>query len=443
MPVDLEIMLSPERLDEGTLEERAGFGLFTIRTAGAFLTEGIDFYLNGYRAGPLLSGYHVAEWLAWNWWRLRWEPRSQVSDWAEAHCLPSIGEGYVWPNITIFSDGVRSALISQPSASTAKPFRYFGSLPVVVPASLWESAVDAYIPQILGRLRDASIVETNLDRLWADILAERTDPAISERRRLEAMLSRDPDSVEDDTIERLLAAADRLGRSVLGEVAANSVCGGAQGRAPLTATDFEELARSRGRDASPRDTVRLAPGTVFPRRANVPAWRLGVAAARALRTQEHFGVGPISDARLAEMAGTQPEALTDLNAGGAQLSFFLDARPTEARLVLRSKWHTGRRFDVARLIGDRLSGEQEALHPATRTYTYRQKSQRAFAAELLSPFEAVDGMLAGDYDDEERRQEVAEHFDVSPKTIETLLMNHGRLERAAPVEDFDIAAVAA
>ena len=79
------------------------------------------------------------------------------------------------------------------------------------------------------------------------------------------------------------------------------------------------------------------------------------------------------------------------------LSFVLDRNAREARMVLRSRWQTGRRFDLARLIGDRVIVSGGALHPATRTYTYRQKAQRSFAAELLSPFEAVDDMLAGDY----------------------------------------------
>jgi hypothetical protein len=68
------------------------------------------------------------------------------------------------------------------------------------------------------------------------------------------------------------------------------------------------------------------------------------------------------------------------------------------------------------------------LMSATRAYTYRQKMQRSFAAELLSPFEAVEEMLAGDYS-AENQQDAAQHFQVSDLTIRTLLVNHGRLER--------------
>lgn len=68
------------------------------------------------------------------------------------------------------------------------------------------------------------------------------------------------------------------------------------------------------------------------------------------------------------------------------------------------------------------------LFPATRAYSYRQKAQRAFAAELLSPFDAVDDMLRDDYSGDSQRK-AARRFDVSEMTIQTALVNHRRLAR--------------
>src|SRR6266849_10117859 len=115
MPSELSITADPERLDEGPPEERACFAAIGIRYAHLWLTEGYDGFVKKVRSAPLLSGYHLAEWMAWNWWRLRWEPRSNAPDWNFAHRLTTIGEGYVWPNITIFSDGKRVALIARPT----------------------------------------------------------------------------------------------------------------------------------------------------------------------------------------------------------------------------------------------------------------------------------------------------------------------------------------
>lgn len=76
------------------------------------------------------------------------------------------------------------------------------------------------------------------------------------------------------------------------------------------------------------------------------------------------------------------------------------------------------------------------LFPATRAYTFRQKMQRSFAAEFLAPFEAVKERLDGDYS-EEKRNEVSLQFEVSPRTIDTILVNHQVLERDDLFEDFD------
>jgi Zn-dependent peptidase ImmA (M78 family) len=138
------------------------------------------------------------------------------------------------------------------------------------------------------------------------------------------------------------------------------------------------------------------------------------------------------------MAGIQANVLTDKKSGN-KISFALYENNTKpGRIVFRSKWQTGRRFELARILGDRIARQQSSrLSPATRSYTYRQKLQRSFAAEFLSPFEFVDEMLAGDYS-MESQQEAAEYFDVSPMTIRTLLVNHKRIER--DTLDFDTSA---
>jgi len=436
MPAGLEITLAPERLDEGPPEERACFGLFTIRAGVAELTAGLDFFISSYRPGPLVSCYHAAEWFAWNWWRLRYEPRSLAPEWWRAHKMTAIGEGYVWPNLTIFSDGVRTALLAEPSARPdAKPFRYLGAHPCILPSTEFEAAVDAFIPRILARLRDQGVAETNLDAMWRDVLTERGDPDQARRRRLEALLGRDPDEIEDDAVDRLVADAASLGELAVEELAADRARGGDA----LTAAALERLAASGGTDASPRDAVQLAPGTRLPSGPDVPAWRLGAEAAQVLRAQLGLGEAPITDAKLAELAGTQKRALARRTASQT-VSFALDRDPSHSRVVLRSRWPTGRRFELARLLADRIVAPPPGrLRAATRAYTYRQKIQRSFAAELLSPFAAVDAMLAGDYS-AEAQADVAEYFQVSERTILTLLVNHHRVEREELDEDLGAAA---
>ncbi len=435
LPQALTIALGCERIDEGTPEERASFGLFTIRSEVASLTEGFDFYLNGLRDGPLVPGVHVAEWFAWNWWRLRWEGRSRAADWPRAHQMASIGEGFVWPNITIFSDGLRTALIALPSARPdAKPFRYIGAAPTFVLSTSFEAAVDAFIPQVLGRLE--GLGRSNLARIWDDVLIERSDPETAKRRRLEAMLGKDPSENNDGEIDQLLADEGRFGEEALGELAAGYAQSGRNAIPLMTSALLDQVAQNHGYETHPRDSIRLDGRTRLPSFRETPAWAVGTQAARALREQEALGESTISDDLLATYAAVDPAVLRPER--GPEMSFSIEEAGRPARLVLRSPRNDGRRFELARLIGDRLISADGRLRPSTRGHTYRQKAQRSFAAEFLAPFEAVDEYLQGDYS-EEAQGAAADHFIVSDMTINAILKNNHRL----PKDQFDDVELAA
>lgn len=426
LPEPLEFSLAPESLNEGTAEEKASFGMFTIRANGLSLTEGFDHYIQALRPGPLVSGYHAAEWFAWNWWRLLHEPyRQGPPTWGVAHRLPAIGAGYVWPNVEIRSDGRRAVIIARPSSRPdAKPFRFMGSTaPWLGPCSMLETALDAFVTSIVARLGELKVTGTNLDQLWSEVGAERRNPEIARKRRLEALMGFDPDDAADPLLAGLLADATTLGAEGVEEIAADAANG-----QPMRAADLRELAQKAQLRAHRPDIVRLSAAALTAVRKEELAWQQGKQAAVRLRRQERLDNAPIKTRRLLDMLGAagEPEA-----AAQTSLSFILDRGQQDASIVLRSWRDTGQRFDLARLLGDHLLfGRGAPMLPATRAYTFRQKAQRSFAAELLSPFEEVEPMLQGDFSDE-AVEGVASHFGVSTRTISTLLVNHGRLEREA------------
>jgi len=425
MPAGLEINLAPEVLGEGSPEERAAFGLFSICAGPLTLTEGFDSFIGALRAGPLVSGYHAAEWFGWNWWRLLYEPYSPRSaDWWRAHKMTAIGEGYVWPNITFRTDGVRAAILSEPSVNPeAKPFRYLGASPWVGPTSLLEDAIRAFFTRIAHRLDERGIRDSNFQRVLADLISERRDSEMMERRRLEALLGYDPDEVDESVIQTLLTDAAQFGTAAIDELAAD-----AAGGVPLNAGRLRTIASYEGVEARPGDAAKLAQNDLADALDQPAAWQQGRRAAIALRLKERLGASPISTARLAQLLGTSA-VRRGPTGGKSPLSFLLDEGTGQTRVVLRSRWDTGRRFEMARLLGDHLLfGADATLLPATRAYTFRQKAQRSFAAEFLSPFEAIEDMLQGDFS-QEAIEEVAEHFEVSTMTVETLLRNHGLIER--------------
>lgn len=423
----LRILAEWETLNEGSAEERSCFAAVGIQANNIWLTEGRDALANRLRQAPLLSAYHLAEWFAWNWWRLRWEPRAVTAtmEWRFAHKTSNIGGGYIWPNITIFSDGERTALIARPSKE--KPdahFRYIADTAIVMPSSDFESEVDSFIEQVLSRLESEEVKETNLSTLWAEICAERKDSELSQIRKLEALMGRDPEEVEGSLVSRLISDAKILSMSGVEELVADY--SHLHYHLP-SATELTDIATKIGFCSSPNDIVNFARNTE-QQHSQIPAWRIGADAARALREQERFGDGPISDKLLAQMLAVDPKSLQYAESSPSDVSFSLENSNDESRIVLRPKRPTGRRFELARLLGDRLMSTGKGFFPATRAYTYRQKAQRSFAAELLSPFGAIVEMLQGDYS-EENLSDIARHFEVSELTIRTQLVNHKILER--------------
>jgi hypothetical protein len=436
MNPSLNISAQWEGLNEGPPEERATFAAVGIEANNHWLTEGYDGFVNRIRTAPYLSGYHLAEWLAWNWWRLRWEPRAKGEAWACAHRLTTIGHGYVWPNITVFSDGERTALISKPTDGHGQTavFRYVSDYAAVIPSAIFEKAIDEFCTQIMGRLHAENLPATNLHRIWEELTAERQNKEAARRRKLEALLGHDPDESDIASIDKLLRDAMTLGDKPVEELAAESGRSGTL----LTAEGLTAMAHDVGFDASPNDAARLDSATPLPLAKDTPAWLLGSEAARALRTQQKLGDGPILNTKLQELAGVERSTLHKRRHFG-NVSFALDQSQTKSRVVLRSKWPEGRRFELTRLLADRIVNPYFGkLHAATRTYTYRQKMQRSFAAEFLSPFESVNAMLAGDYSQEAQRG-AAYAFGVSEITIRTLLVNHYRIERDELIEE-DLAA---
>ncbi len=407
-------------------EDEATLGELGIHVGQICLTQAVDSETNKPRNGANLSAYRLAEWLAWHWWRLRWEParqRPRDVDWSAAHDLSCIGGGWLWPNITIKSDGVRIVLHARSSREVqTEPLRYTTDAIRFISAATFEEGVDDFVASVLTRLEACTCRDTDLHSIWSELSFERQDKDLSLYRRFEAFLGFDPDEADPKLIERLIEDGATVGLDAMSEVAADD---------RQSALGVRETAREFGFDTRPGDGVQRDSALPTVDRSKVPAWKVGVDVARQLRGQEDLGDEPIPNGRLAELCGIDKQVLSrQETAGNVTLAFALDNENTgKGSVVLRSAWEQGRRFEIARLLADRLMDEKgELLHPATRAYTYRQKMQRAFAGEFLCPVESLLGFLNEDFSDE-KQQDAAEYFNVSSHTVATLLVNNDHLDR--------------
>ena len=354
--------------------------------------------------------------------------RTPTFEWDLAHRMSDIGNGYLWPNIAISCDGLQCELAAERSDDSDTPlFYYLGSNTTIVPAQELETAIDSFAGEIISWLEESRVHNTNLQTLWAELREERQDPEAARVRRIEALLGLDPDDVDSNSIEQWLLDAASLGENAIAELATGSL------NNMLPARQIQEISNSEGFKIESDDGFRLEQtlatqsGSSNPQWGNMAAWRIGVATANEVRQQASLNNHPISDGMLAALTGTSKEAVIS-DKRTKSVSWQLEYRGNESRIALRPWVHTARRFDIARLLGDRLFRERgltpdEPLSPATLSYSYRQKAQRAFAAQLLSPWEAVNERLEEDYS-QENREQVAQHFKVSPLTIDNLIRNN-------------------
>ncbi len=432
---NLRIGLVPALLDEGPLYERAAFGRLEIscgeHTLSA-LTEA-DGNQRSYQLGPYVSGYHFAEWLVWNWWRLRWEPRPSDGlqlplEWDLAHRMSDIGEGYAWPNITFSCDGFQCDIVAERSHLVdSSLFAYLGAPPVAVPAIELENAIDEFVGFVLQRLVDADIYGTNLQTLWNDLTVARNDYELTRFRGTEARLGFDPDSADAMRIENWLADAESLGDNAMYELATGPAS------SLLSAQQIGDISEKLGFTMNAGDGFRLATSQMPLQWGSTEAWRIGIAMADAVRHEAGL-TGQVTNAHLADLAGMAVKVITSEFSTGS-LSWVLHSPDNGDRVAIRPHLETGRRFDVSRLIGDRLfanyeSALAEPLSPATRSHSYRQKAQRAFAAQLLCPWKDAHDMLKGDFSDENQDQ-ISEYFNVSTVTVKRQIDNSERYRLAS------------
>ena len=429
---DLHIEVFWSSVDDGPVLERTACGRLEVSAGNRLLSLFLDrdeiSPVSQLFTGPFVSGYHLAEWFAIHWWRLRWEPgggyrNSSTYAWDLSHSMSGIGGGYLWPNIMFNCDGHLFEVTSSKTVDASTPIEYLGSDTTHVPADVWEGAVDDFVTDVLSRLDEANLHDTELHAIWHELSEERSDAALTAFRRTEALLGFDVDEGDEAHIEAVLSDIDELGADAVNELATGA------GRARTSASDVRSLSETSGFAAHLEDGVSFSPSDLpdVSQWGQVAAWRIGKQLARFIRDQAGLPDGPVNNQVLAGLAGTSPSALENRETSGPIAWGFAPAG-TEGRIVLRSNWLANRRFDMARVVGDRVLSmadcvSAEPLSPATASYSYRQKAQRSFAAELLCPWRAIEDDFAAGFNDTDIER-VASQFQVSERVVENILDNN-------------------
>ena len=392
-----------------------------------------------------LSTLPIAHWFKSNWWRLLWEASTEggVSpDWKMSHKIGAAGEGYVYPDITFTSDW--DTVHIQAKGGTrfrTAPISYTESCNVFVPVDDFRQAMAGLIEETIDRLNTTGEKGNELAAIWNIINEEQSDPEQAEWRKMEACLGYDPDEAPEDLVEKLLSMySSDFGAEAVQEVAVASKDKATNDIDILS--DYFSLSRPQwsvrveGRSKI-LDQMNANIHNGYRRHDVELPWQRASRAARVAREVWQLAKDPIATSKLTEIFGVNiqdEDMVSDSMTGQIPLSAGMRARSDgDFDIILRQRHPTGRRFALARLIGDFLNdSKQEPLMPATNAKTNRQKFQRAFAQEFLCPAQELGDYLNLDmypFPTEDDIDDAAHHFDVSPATVQMTLVNKGMVER--------------
>jgi len=183
-----------------------------------------------------------------------------------------------------------------------------------------------------------------------------------------------------------------------------------------------ELSRSISASADELPAIRKFAAGDFARHTSLLAWEAGYDCARDLRKYLGLNGEPLSK-EFEESLGFGNAKQCDaenLNIDGLVVR---DSDTQRAGFVLSGKLDTSRRFAYARSLYEYLACDEEAAL-VSKAITYRQRRNRAFAAELLAPAEALRERTTGNNVSQDTVDRLASEFGVSQYVIEHQIENH-------------------
>lgn len=411
--------------------DEATFAAVEIRVGDRIATLVEDSFTKTVRSTVHISAYQMAIWLAFNWWRLRWEPESDNPSWRLSHELTAAGGGYLWPKLTFTSDGDSVLIQAKPSSpSKTEPIRYLENFAVAVDAGSFEQEVFNFIEVVEARLAQVGLASEDqpLRRIWNELAYERSNIEYSEWRRLESLMSFDCDEAPSALLTNLQEWSGTIGRGAMEEVAAASKSETLQVLNTLWENTRRHAKKLKFVDIPSETSLNDSTG----QSGGKEPWARAAGLASNLRSSWGILHGPISDKVLSELFGVTAGYLAG-EEGLIESPFpagFRNGVPDELDVAIDKRHPNGRRFALARIVGDFFNSRvDDRLLPVTNEGTARQKHQRAFAQEFLCPFTDLLEYIESPRPTDEEIDDAADYFKVSPLLVKTTLVNKGVLDR--------------
>ena len=422
---ELQINVTWMTSTTGESDVRETSALVDIHVDGINLTRNQDVWAQTVRDNVFVSAYPLAMWLASSWWRLNFEllpVRAPDCNWRMAHELGAANHGFVWPRIIFIPDGQAVYVWAATSSTESQSIRYLQGLevPRVITLNGFRHGIEDFIREVLARLDARGAPGSNLSHLWSIVQQDCADPESSRRRKLEAQLGFDPEQCPDQTLDAALRWESEVGEPALSELAPALAGSGACPDLSL----IEQFVSVQGIVGAPV----FAHGDIDRLEQGAP-WERAIHDARALRRQFGNVSDPVSDRHLQELLGVASKTQImqwSAPAGRSPVAVAMPMKGRQLKFVPRRHSPAGRRFELARFLGEHLLCASRDAHwlVSTDLSTFHQKYQRAFAAEFLCPIDSLTSFLSGDFSSY-AIEEAAAEFMVGEQTVVGLLLGHG------------------
>lgn len=380
------------------------------------------------------SLYPLAEWVVYNWWflqadnrpavaltvfRSRREPPPKFRRQWQRHGLRGAGDGFLWPDLFILPDEPSTRLLwrADRAVPTGWPIRFLTHGEASIDPIELQQVLAGFVESVIDRLTDCAVGTTQLTEEWAAI--QGADAEEGDYCRAAARLGLDPYSEAVKYEGDILRAAREIAPGTLSEFL-NSVS------PEKMAQDLDWMVAAQNEIAqlpSPADGTfeALRPGIVQSLKDAEAAapWDFGYAGAREVRraiglsAADPFDFGDYVSKTLLPAPDRTLQAL-----GGGRA----DAAPS---VVLGRQQHEdSERFTLARAMWHFLRQPQKQFL-ITPAHTARQRTERAFAAELLAPAEGVAELIGDNPDDigVDELEMAERHFRVSSLIIQHQIEN--------------------
>ncbi len=349
---------------------------------------------NGRKQSHLdIPAYHLAEWLAENWWAILFEPRkSDVAaddpEFLGRHSFLGAEHGFPLPALSIVSTGKIIHLNALPREVPFAGIRFIRAAYAYPSREDVETVFCEFASHIAARLEKYGVKSTPFQNAWE--LVANTGSDEREFCEIVGALGLSP----YDTHPEIEAAIDHL-EEAMGVRALRDLALACTAQSFVSASRIAIQARKDLADSSELDLHPLYAVKLAPDNTKTAGYQRGLDAAERLRS--HLSVSasdPNGSKKIFDVLKIDPSNWTSRAAKEDDLDYFSGIVALEddtARLALLQNSALRRRFAAARAaylawVSDR---GRKICRLMTNAVTRDQQASRAFAAELLAPMKYI------------------------------------------------------